>query len=1269
MTHSRPRPALDAIDAALSEVLRHPESAWRQGLDALCAARPADAPELRRRFAVLEGAGLLPMADAADQLRAQGVPDHLGPYRILRRIGGGGMGIVWLAEDERRSTEVALKTLRPERLLFDRARERFRREIDAIARLRHSGCVQILEVGADDEQPYFAMELVRGASIDRVLHDVRQHRGSTDPAHLSGQDFLASLQRLIQEHETGSADFFEASWTRTCVKIALAAAEALAHAHARGVIHRDVKPSNLMLTASGRVVLIDFGLAFAEGNGTLTREGAVLGSLAYMAPEQVLGRMEAVGPRTDVYGLGACLYELLTLEPAFPAKDEVRLRADVLEGAIPALPTRNPAVGKDLAVVVHACLNLDSERRPASAHDLATDLIAVLHSQPIRARRDAALRRAARWARRHPVLATAAASVVTGLWLLPMVISFAIAAERDRARAAEVVAERRAYAANIAAASAALLAGDGTAARSRLELCPESLRGFEWQHLALALDGALATVRAGTASICSLTLGRRVAAAANVRGRVIVFPLQPDPAVRELTVCDPAPSALAFSEDDRELFVLDGAGALRVYSVATGELLRQRQRAAPQESVHLPLRVGSLLVDEGGARLHTLDPKSFSLGPLRLPELAGWSARGPIRFQGGECGTASASGFAVWDVRDGKRTAGAAYELTSSLLGANEDLTRMAAATRRGLAVWDRNGALVDLGLDGFVPQVVVFPADPRYVSVGCTNGAVRTYDLVERRVVRVAFAHTGAVTTAVAVQGTSLFLTGGADGAVRVWNSDLVGHLDELGDVGDSTALAFASGRSLLLGDDGASLRRVEPETTSVEWSADQGHWVLAITGDLRDGSCVSARGSRLYFWGSERGEPRGTVDLPAGMGDVVKLLVAGEGKWLFAGTRTGDVVVVDADTRTVGAAREVHAGSVTGLEADETHGRVLSAGIDGRIHAHGIGADTHASLLLEAGRPIHALAVDGSTLLSAEGGNATHSGWLVERDLRDGRVLREQRPSRAVTVVRPLGRDRLATGDRQGRLTIWDRMLLEPLFQTTLYEQVLADLVVGPDAAWIATVGFGGPARLVRARRPVEGASVGFGTQRADLARARRVMLAATRDLFWTPSARTRIEQDASLTPSVRANALRLLPPANRWNLALRIATLAETRETAAFHREELRRLHDLLATSLDAPLGGHEVMARTVLALASLRLGDVEASWRALSALPADADLGPDDGNGAYRPMIQFTRGMVHAERGERAAAEAALVCLRELARDRFSSERDAQLFVRELEDALR
>lgn len=398
----------DLVESCLERIEREGTSA----IDEVCAENPDHADDIRRRVKSLVEMGLLEEKGDGDPngIAAVGeVPKQLGEFRMLERLGGGGMGEVYRAVQERLSREVAVKVVRPEYLWFDGARERFRREAEAVARLQHPGIVPVYTVGDEAGLPYFAMELVEGGSLDGVLKRV----GARELDELTGADLLS------EEAGTEAPVEFGGSWVRACLRVVFDIAVALDHAHERGVLHRDIKPSNIMLSRGGQARLLDFGLATLRGSHRLTRTGAKIGSPYYMSPEQVRAEGAGADERSDIYSLGVTLYELLTLTPPFVADSEEALLLLIIDGHPERVSRRNPAVPWDAETVCLKAMDVDPSRRYPTAEAFARDLLNILELRPIEAVRPGPLLRMRRWVQRRPAQAIGSLLVFVLFVVLP----------------------------------------------------------------------------------------------------------------------------------------------------------------------------------------------------------------------------------------------------------------------------------------------------------------------------------------------------------------------------------------------------------------------------------------------------------------------------------------------------------------------------------------------------------------------------------------------------------------------------------------------------------------------------------------------------------------------------------------------------------------------------------------------------------------------------------------------------------------------------------
>ncbi|MBI4586436.1 MAG: protein kinase [Planctomycetes bacterium] len=357
-----------------------------------------------------------------------------GDYKLLRQIGRGGMGVVYEAWQSSLDRRVALKVLPVEVAADSKAFTRFVREAKVAGKMNHPNFVAVYGMGFEEGMPFFAMEFVEGETLAKILKQLSAACDKSS-AEDQGQVFL-SISRLF--HPNGNPD--EASSAaggsakpaareflspnppngqgaggillQYCLSLARAfaeVAEGLQHAHGRGVIHRDLKPSNLILDREGRLRILDFGLAHLEGQESLTRMGDVVGTPLYMSPEQASTRKMPLDHRTDIYSLGATLYEMLALRPPFRGSDSRETLRQIVSLEPRPLRKLNPGIPRDLETIVLKCLCKESNDRYGTAEALAQDLRRLERGDPVEARPQLVWEKLARRAlkRRGQLLAAA----------------------------------------------------------------------------------------------------------------------------------------------------------------------------------------------------------------------------------------------------------------------------------------------------------------------------------------------------------------------------------------------------------------------------------------------------------------------------------------------------------------------------------------------------------------------------------------------------------------------------------------------------------------------------------------------------------------------------------------------------------------------------------------------------------------------------------------------------------------------------------------------
>jgi tetratricopeptide (TPR) repeat protein len=446
--------AMEAYTAALQRGERPDRSAFLAGL-------PADVADALA--GCLEGLELvhaavpeLSGADGAGPIGGgQALGQPLGDFRILREVGRGGMGVVYEAEQLSLRRRVALKVLPLAAAMDPKQLQRFRNESLAAASLHHEHIVPVYAVGCERGVHYYAMQFIDGVTAAQLIPALHRPAGTTGPA--TGGDAPTSPLAGLSTLATGLRG---RELYRTVARMGVQAARALEHAHSMGIVHRDVKPGNLLVDAADKVWFADFGLARFGADAGLTLTGDLLGTMRYMSPEQALAKHGLVDHRTDVYGLGATLYELLTGRPAVEGTDrqEVLGRIALDEPVPPRRHDRELPV--DLETILLKALRADPAERYPAAAALADDLQRWLDDRPITARRPTAAERARQWARRHHglvgvavlALALAAAGAVAAAALIARERAVAVR-ERDNAIAQKARADRHA---RMAAAAAEL---------------------------------------------------------------------------------------------------------------------------------------------------------------------------------------------------------------------------------------------------------------------------------------------------------------------------------------------------------------------------------------------------------------------------------------------------------------------------------------------------------------------------------------------------------------------------------------------------------------------------------------------------------------------------------------------------------------------------------------------------------------------------------------------------------------------------------------------
>lgn len=748
----------------IDEFLERQQRGERPALEEYAQRYPQFADMLRQ---LLPALGLLHESAAdgpgeASLSAADIIPEGpLGDYRLVREIGRGGMGLVYEAVQISLDRRVALKILPFAAALDARQLQRFKNEAQAAAQLHHQNIVPVYGVGCERGVHYYAMQLIDGqtlavviADLRRLAHEAKQERESP-PESVAGE--LLSGERLAepgQDEQTPTASYapspksssasevekemasnrqkrvgpgasdtvrpLEAALStenstrnpaffRTVAQLGIQAAQALEHSHNLGVVHRDIKPTNLLVDARGNLWITDFGLAHIHNDTRLTLTGDIVGTLRYMSPEQALAQRVDVDHRTDLYSLGATLYELLTLEPVFTGNDRRELLRQIAFEE-PRRPRQlNKTIPLELETIVLKAMEKNPAERYSTAKEMADDLERFLKDEPIRAKRPLLVQRVRKWSRRHRPVVTSmvvatVAVVVIAIGALLISLGNISAALKDKSAALEREKETR-YLQGIALAGRELAAGNVGRAEELLDDCPEHLRAWEWHFLKRQRYNP-PTILQHDATVDRVTFspdGRQIASVCqdgtfqvrDVRtGRVLYTLERQTVLLGSAGLC----RGVAYSPDSRYLAVARHNGVVRVWDAASGKLWQ------------------SFEGHQGPAWQVAFSPDSRTLA---------------------SCG--SDRSVLLWDVASGKALRKFSdHPAAVKVVAFRPDGRSVVAACDDGtVKVWDRDTEQETFSFHGELlpyPFSGLFSPDARRLAWTCLNGFIKVWDTTTGR-------------------------------------------------------------------------------------------------------------------------------------------------------------------------------------------------------------------------------------------------------------------------------------------------------------------------------------------------------------------------------------------------------------------------------------------------------------------------------------------------------------------------------------------------------
>jgi eukaryotic-like serine/threonine-protein kinase len=956
----------------------------------------------------------------------------LGDFLIVRVIGRGGMGVVYEAVQKSLNRRVALKVLPSFSAEDPRRVKRFQVEAEAAACLLHPHIVPVYLIGSENGLHYYAMQFIEGRTLAEIITAIG--RGEAGADHFG---HVLSSPRMAAE-------------------LGRQAAEALHFAHEQGTIHRDVKPSNLLIDESGKLWVSDFGLARIAGQVDLTLSGVVLGTLRYMSPEQAFGTRVVVDHRADVYSLGATLFELITLRPVFEGDDRLELLRRIADERPRRPRTLNPAIPRDLETVVLKTLAKDPSERYATALELADDLGRFLQNQPILARRPSLLDRAAKWSRRHGLAMVGAIVMLVALMACLGGAAFwryetlrrhniELNSALDLAERNQRTTRRHWYDSQMRLAQQSLSSGQDEFAQELLEgLEPESvgedLRGFEWRFLRRASHRRVSLLSSRQIRVLNPAFspdGRTMVSTDDDGGLIFRDLVAGRERGRSQAHGQQYPGR-AFSPDGRTLATWHTPDAspseVMLWDLSTG------QRIAPIPGITEVVVGMEFLPGCRTLAIRTINQgKDWSKGKAIFWDLAPDTAYSSFQRSPLDCWTLAYS-------RDGRRLATAgpsgpitlrapetnqllmtiAASLTSICgLALSPDGRTLAATHEKGITTWDTDSGAELGSLKLPIMNSLFFSRDgDRLVAMKVERDEIFLIADASTSPRRVPLEGQSGGEFAVVFSADGKSLAGGGNSlAPTHWDSSTGRKLGEFsGKAGRVYGLVFsADGQSLIFGGEDERARSWHFGHKSESVSQLAGHsaevWGLAYTPDGT--TLISAADDHsIKLWNARGGALRTTLKGHGAL--VTSLAVSPDGKMLASASFDNKVRLWDLPD---GKPRDVLSGHTDRVRAVafSPDGRVLaSAGSDKTVRMWDLAGGKPLRILEGHTDSIRALAFEPSArLLVSSSNDRTIRVWSPE----DGRelfslVCPKQNSALAFSPDGSL----LAVGDDWGSVTFWD-------------------------------------------------------------------------------------------------------------------------------------------------------------------------------------------------------------------------------------------------------